>query len=90
MVLPILNRCIAGIFGGYAATVLISLAYIDASGQPRAEAVLSTLLLSFAVYSAAIIWAFSARTGLHVWLGLVAAVAVVATIANAFKWVLGA
>ena len=66
------SRVTAAIFGGYAlasgATVFLSAVLPLA----RAEAVLAATLASFAVYTAAIIWAFAVRSVTRVWWGLMA------------------
>jgi len=65
-------RIVLGVLGGYAlgcsATIWVS--YVVPTD--RADAVLTGLLISFAVYAAAILWAFAARTLRHAALGLVA------------------
>ena len=68
--LPLFSRIVAAIVGGYLlasiATVLLS--FILPASLP--EAVLGATLLSFAIYTAAIIWVFAARSATRAWLGL--------------------
>lgn len=69
-VLPLLARIAAAVLGGYAfaATGAVWLAF--ALPAERAQAVLTGLLASFALYAAAVVWAFAARTAVHAWAGL--------------------
>jgi hypothetical protein len=41
--------------------------------MPKADSVLAAVLLSFVVYAAVVLWAFSARTLRRVWVGLILA-----------------
>lgn len=70
------SRVTAAIFGGYAlasgATVFLS-AVLPLT---RAEAVLAATLASFAIYTAAIIWAFAVRSVAQVWWGMLGSAAV--------------
>lgn len=64
-------RVAAAVFGGYAlaAAVAIWTSYI--LPMRRADAVVTGELISFAVYAAAILWAFAARTPRWAALGLI-------------------
>lgn len=68
------SRAIAGALGGYAlaslVTAVLSLALPLLTGASCASALLTATLLSFAVYAAAVIWVFSARSALRAWVGL--------------------
>lgn len=57
-------RALIAIFGGYALAALASarLAALGALFMDRADAALTGMLLSFALYAAAVIWTFSAST----------------------------
>jgi len=39
--------------------------------MPQAEAVMTSMMLSFLFYALAVIWAFSAKTAMLSWLGMV-------------------
>ncbi len=69
------SRVAAAAFGGYAftsaATVLLSLVW----PIPKAQAVLSATMLSFTVYTVAVIWVFSTRSATRAWVGLAGATA---------------
>jgi len=72
----ILLRLTAALLAGYAAAsgIAIGLAALLPGG--KAEAVLAGTLLSFALYAAAVIWAFAARSAGRAWLGLLLAGAI--------------
>lgn len=67
----LLARIAAAVFGGYALANMLSLALAGLLPIDRAESVMAALLLSFAVYTAAILWAFAARSAGWAWAGLV-------------------
>ena len=70
------SRVAAAAFGGYAlasaATVLMALLW----PAPKAQSVLWATMLSFTVYTVAVIWVFTARTAMRAWLGMLAGIAV--------------
>lgn len=68
--LDILSRTIAAIFGGYALASLCTTACAILLPGARAEAVLTGMLLSFAVYVCAFLWAFAAPSASRAWFGL--------------------
>lgn len=70
-------RALTAIFGGYALAALASarLAVLCALFMARPDAALTGMLLSFAVYAAAIIWTFSAATLWRAWTVLLGAAA---------------
>jgi hypothetical protein len=68
--LSILSRLAAAVVGGYTFTIVASVSLSSVLPMPRADAVLTAILLSFAVYAGAILWAFSTRTARRAWVGL--------------------
>lgn len=67
----LLSRVAAAVLGGY---VLVSSATVFLSylfPTERAEAVLAATLLSYAVYTGAVIWVFAVKTLRRAWLGLI-------------------
>lgn len=68
--LAVLSRAAAAAFGGYAAAAALSIMLSRVLTLPRAEAVLTAMLLSFALYAGAVVWAFAARNTRTVWLVL--------------------
>lgn len=68
--LPVVARIAAAVFGGYALAHTLSIALAATLPVARAEAALFAVQGSFLAYTAAVLWAFAARSVLHVWLGL--------------------
>ncbi len=66
----------AAIFGGYALASAAAIFLGAVLPMARAEAVLAGTLLSFAVYTAAIIWVFTVRRVRRAWLGLLVPAAI--------------
>ncbi|CAO3357898.1 DUF3649 domain-containing protein [Azospirillum melinis] len=73
-VAPLASRIVAALFGGYALAALGSVAAL-ALPMSKPQAVLTGMLASFAIYAAAVVWVFSARSALRAWAGLLAAAA---------------
>ena len=84
--LAVLSRAAAAAVGGYAAAAALSILLSRVLPMPRAEAVLTAMLLSFAFYAAVVVWAFAARNPQTVWLALLGTAASCA----AASWLLGA
>ena len=80
-------RIIAAVFGGYTLAALASIAPL-ALPVDVSQAVLAGMLVSFAVYAAAVIWVFAARSAARAWGGLMAA-AVPLSLAAARVWLAG-
>jgi len=74
-------RTVAAILGGYGAATLASIVCATMLPLERSEAVLTGMLLSFAVYAGAVVWVFAARTALRAWLGLLVPMAALAAAA---------
>lgn len=68
--LNILSRLLAASVGGYALANIAAILLSSVLPIPRPDAVLTAILLSFAFYTGAILWAVSARTARHAWIGL--------------------
>jgi len=79
------SRVTAATLGGYAltsaATVLLALIW----PIPRAQALLSATMLSFAVYTVAVLWVFSTRSHLRAWAWLIGLTAVLSALAWAIE-----
>ncbi|RDI06596.1 DUF3649 domain-containing protein [Comamonas sp. AG1104] len=75
------SRVVAAALGGYAlasaATVLLALLW----PVPRAQGVLWATMLSFAIYTVAVIWVFCARSATRAWAGMAVSTAVCAGLA---------
>lgn len=63
-------RIVLAVACGYALAVAVSIVLSFILPMSRVEAVLSGLLISFAVYAAAIIWVFAVRSISRMWIGL--------------------
>ena len=71
--MDVLARALAAVGLGYGLTAIVTgLGARHLPMQP-AQAVLTATVLSFAIYAAVIVWAFSAKSTLKVWLWLGAA-----------------
>jgi hypothetical protein len=68
--LAVLSRLAAAVFGGYALATMLPILLSHALPMPKAEAVMTAVLLSFVVYTCAILWAFAAGTAAKAWSGL--------------------
>lgn len=74
--LSISSRCTAGLVGGYAFTYALTafLARLMSwLSMPAQDAVIVASLPAFAVYTAAILWAFASRSAWRAWAGVVVA-----------------
>lgn len=68
-VAPLASRIVAAVFGGYALAALTSVATL-ALPITKPQAVLTGMMLSFVVYTAAVIWVFAAPSARRAWAGL--------------------
>lgn len=80
------SRAVAAVVGGYAFAAVAGVFLARVLPMPRADAVLAMTLASFAIYAAAAIWVFAARTAVRAWLGLL----VPTLVLGAASWWLGA
>lgn len=64
------QRTLAAVVGGYALATASGILLSWILPMPRFEAVTVAMLLAFVVYTAAILWAFAARSLWRMWLGL--------------------
>ena len=78
--LGVLSRVAAGAFGGYALSTMLSILLSRLMPMPRAPAVMTAVLLSFTVYTCAVLWVFAARTASKAWSGLLIPTAVCAVL----------
>lgn len=69
--LAIASRALAGLAGGYALAAFFATTLALLSGGGRAEAAHAGAVPSFLVLTAAILWAFAARSALRAWLGII-------------------
>lgn len=78
--LAVMSRVIAAIFGGYAFSTISALFLSYVLPMQRADALLTGIMASFAIYTAAVIWVFAARTSIAAWLGLIVPSAAMAAV----------
>ncbi|MNK05228.1 hypothetical protein D3C87_231040 [compost metagenome] len=74
--LGIASRAVAAILGGYGVTALTTALLAVILPMVRIDAVLTATLLSFTVYTCAVLWVFAASSAFRAWLGLVLPAAV--------------
>lgn len=67
---PLISRIVAALFGGYALAALFSVAVL-ALPMSKPQAVLTGMLMSFAIYAGAVIWVFAVRSALKAWTGVI-------------------
>lgn len=84
-VVNIVSRLVAGIVVGYGAATAGAVLLSYALPLPRADAVLTAMMLSFALYTAAILAAFAIRSHARLWAWLLVPGGVCATAA----WLIG-
>lgn len=65
-----LSRIIAAIVGGYGFTYAFTAALARVLPVNKVDALISATLLSFAVYTSAVLWAFACRSARRAWAGL--------------------
>lgn len=63
-------RTLAAVAGGYALSAAACVALSVALPMARAEAVVTATLLSFVIYTVAVLWAFATRSVTRAWLGI--------------------
>lgn len=66
---PTLSRVIAALLGGYAFTYALTAALARVLPADNVDALVISTLLSFAVYTLAILWSFGCRTAWRAWAG---------------------
>lgn len=69
--LAVASRAVAAIVGGYVLTALATFALAIFLPLARAEASMTATLLSFVIYTCAVIWVFATRTAWRAWAGIV-------------------
>jgi len=68
--LAVISRVLAAIFAGYLLAALTSICAAQWLPMPRAEAVVTGMMLSFLAYLVAVLWCFACRTAWQAWVGL--------------------
>lgn len=73
----IFSLVLAATFGGYLLSSAVMIFIAAILPLSRADAVITSALLSFAVYTAAIIWVFAVKNAQRAWLGLLGATVII-------------
>jgi hypothetical protein len=68
--LGVASRAVAAIGGGYVLSALVATVSAIYFPAPRAEAAIFGMLVSFLIYTMAVMWVFAVRTAWRAWLGL--------------------
>lgn len=68
--LGVASRALAAIVGGYALSALVATVSAIYFPGTRAEAAIFGMLVSFVIYTLAVMWVFAVRTAWRAWLGL--------------------
>jgi hypothetical protein len=68
--LGVASRTVAAIVGGYVLSALVATVSAIYFPATRTEAAIFGMLLSFVIYTVAVMWVFAVRTALRAWLGL--------------------
>ena len=69
--LAIASRVVAAIVGGYVLANLAAILLSHLLPMPQPDAVMTTMLGSFALYTGAVMWVFTTETATKAWIGLV-------------------
>ncbi|MCB5185766.1 DUF3649 domain-containing protein [Methylobacillus gramineus] len=71
------SRILAAVVVGYALASAISILLALIWPIPKAEAVLASTMLSFAIYAAVVLWVFATKSVLRAWIGLLIPLAII-------------
>ncbi|RML30881.1 hypothetical protein ALQ97_01777 [Pseudomonas savastanoi pv. glycinea] len=86
--LAVTSWALAAVFAGYLLASVVSICVSQWLPIPRAEAVVTGMMLSFLVYLAAVLWCFACRTALQAWVGVLAPCALLAAACACGRWLL--
>ena len=87
--LGVASRGVAAIAGGYVLAALATMLLSVSLPMARSEAVMTATLLSFTIYTCAVLWVFATGSALRAWLGLLipgAAIAAILQAMGALSW----
>jgi hypothetical protein len=79
-------RVIVAILGGYALANIAAILLSYLLPMPKSDAVMTGILLSFAIYTGAIMWVFAVRSAHKAWLGIAAPTLVLGAVALVLKF----
>ena len=75
--LMVASRILAAVVAGYALASAISILLALIWPAPKAEAVLASTMLSFAIYAAVVLWVFATKSVIRAWVGLLIPLAII-------------
>ena len=84
--LAVTSRSLAALLGGYLLASLASVCITLLLPLPKADAVVTGMMLSFLFYLVAFLWCFACRSAWHAWLGVLLPSAVLASINGLAYW----
>jgi len=84
--LAVTSRTLAALFGGYLLAALTSVSLTQWLPMPRADAVVTGMLLSFLAYLGAVIWCFACRTAWRAWAGILLPAGILAALFCIGRW----
>jgi len=84
--LAVTSRTLAALFGGYLLAALTSVCLTQWLPMPRADAVVTGMLLSFLAYLGAVIWCFACRTAWRAWAGILLPAGILAALFCIGRW----
>lgn len=84
--LAVTSRALAAIFAGYLLASVTSICVAQWLPVPRAEAVITGMMLSFLVYLVAVLWCFASHSASRAWIGLAKPGLVLAALAALLHW----
>ncbi|MGH8383015.1 DUF3649 domain-containing protein [Pseudomonas sp.] len=84
--LAVTSRCLAAVFGGYLLAAMASVCFSLLAPMPKAEAVVSGMMLSFLFYLVAFLWCFACRSAWQAWLGVLLPSLVLGAINGLVYW----
>ncbi len=79
--LGVASRTVAAVFGGYALAACATTALALWLPAAPATAVITANLLSFLIYTVAVLWAFATRNATRAWVGILAPALLLAALA---------
>lgn len=86
--LAVTSRALAAIFAGYLLASVTSICIAQWLPIPRAEAVVTGMMLSFLVYLVAVLWCFACRKALQAWVGVLLPCAILGAAYACDRWLL--
>ncbi|GFM53076.1 DUF3649 domain-containing protein [Pseudomonas capsici] len=84
--LAVTSRVLAAIFAGYLLASVTSICVAQWLPVPRAEAVITGMMLSFLVYLVAVLWCFACRTAMQAWVGVLLPSAILGAAYACGRW----